>query len=122
MGGGSQNEINTKAPTGRRGRRRSSRTELDVPSARGRRGRHRGRRGLAGERGQLRDDLAREQDAHLALVSATRERADDMDDYEERAQHAAGSIDLADEEITRLREALRMAREQIDELLAERCQ
>ena len=68
--------------------------------------------------GELHDELRREQDAHLALVSATRVRDDDVDEYESRAQHAAGSIDMADEEIVRLREELRMAQEQIDELLA----
>ena len=74
---------------------------------------------VAGERY---DELRREQDAHLALVTATRDREDELDDYEERVQHAGGTIDIADEEIVRLREALRLAQEKIDELLAECCQ
>ena len=72
--------------------------------------------------GELYDDLRREQDAHLALVTATREQRGDLDEYEERQQHAAGSIDQADEEIVRLREELHTAREQIDELLAQSSQ
>lgn len=71
---------------------------------------------------ELSDDLRREQDAHLALVTATREREGELDDYDERAQHAGSTIDMADEEIVRLREALRLAQEKIDELLAECCQ
>ena len=67
---------------------------------------------------ELRDELEREQEAHLQLVTETADRSEAMEVQEECAYAAAESIDMAEDEIAQLREELRTAQETIDELLA----
>jgi len=70
--------------------------------------------------GELYDQLRQEQEAHLMLAGEMQEQRDTTGEYEDMAYGAAAMSEAAEVEIETLREELRDAREQIDELLAER--